>query len=406
MDEFILELDRRQLHLGLDGVLALDYLELDERNRKSSGLHLERAVLRLDGWIDDFFWRAAPDLVARDTPGVEELWLAWQPASLERFLRLEIGLLEVPLSLEQGIPLEELPFTDHAFPAQLDSRTDWTLRAEGELFGGTLTWDLAFSAGEGFNPHGDRVSGPRATGRLIAFPLRSLSGGSDSFVDRLLEGLFAGVSLSHAWQPAGKFTVANSLGNELFTVRRLEADRTTFLYFGYGYQFGPVRFLHEVVRGGYDNLETPAGERDLDDQITAWAMSLSWRITGESYEYSPLDQLGGRRHLVRREEGPGFPDRPLWARDGDARSRGPGVIEIAARYANGDIDREFFNLGFTDYTTSSQEFRTVAVALNWYPVTGLRASIQLVRTLADQFPATFDSHGRDTSVLLRLQTHF
>jgi hypothetical protein len=36
----------------------------------------------------------------------------------------------------------------------------------------------------------------------------------------------------------------------------------------------------------------------------------------------------------------------------------------------------------------------------------LRYSAEFARTIADQFPAVFDSHGRDTSGLLRVEMHF
>jgi hypothetical protein len=87
------------------------------------------------------------------------------------------------------------------------------------------------------------------------------------------------------------------------------------------------------------------------------------------------------------------------------------------RYSNGDIDRDFFRFGFTDYTVSSQEFRSFDVAVNWYPFANLKAALQVVRTLADstsrdplggggQGPEELSGQGRDTSLFLRLQYTF
>lgn len=56
--------------------------------------------------------------------------------------------------------------------------------------------------------------------------------------------------------------------------------------------------------------------------------------------------------------------------------------------------------------TSSQEFRSFDAAINWYPVANVKATFQVVRTIADQFPDEFDSHGRDTSFVLQLQYSF
>jgi phosphate-selective porin len=90
-----------------------------------------------------------------------------------------------------------------------------------------------------------------------------------------------------------------------------------------------------------------------------------------------------------------------------------GALELAVRYANADIDRDFQLFGFIarhpggsgpENFKSSQEFRTFTIGLNWDPTAYLRVSGEIVRTLADQHPSAFDSHGRDTSGLVRCST--
>ena len=117
-------------------------------------------------------------------------------------------------------------------------------------------------------------------------------------------------------------------------------------------------------------------------------------LTGENYDTRPFHQRWNRRE--------DFPRRPLWG----GQKTGIGAIEAAVRYSNADIDREFFNQGLTSFSVSSQEFRTFSVALNWYLVRSLRASVQIVRTLADQGPALLAGNNRDTSGLFRLQYCF
>ena len=85
---------------------------------------------------------------------------------------------------------------------------------------------------------------------------------------------------------------------------------------------------------------------------------------------------------------------------------GPGAFELALRYSNADIDRDFFLLGFTNYATSSQEFRVLSGALNWYPVRNVRVTFQVDRTIADQQPFAFGNGDRDTSYVIRLQYRF
>jgi phosphate-selective porin len=119
-------------------------------------------------------------------------------------------------------------------------------------------------------------------------------------------------------------------------------------------------------------------------------------ISGEPYDSRPFRQRDGRA-------GP-FPARPLWG-DTD-QPRGWGAWELAARYSNGDIARELSDLGYVDFSEASQEFRSMVGALNWFPSEDLRFTLQVVRTIADQFPQSFGNQGRDTSWVFRTQWTF
>jgi hypothetical protein len=108
-----------------------------------------------------------------------------------------------------------------------------------------------------------------------------------------------------------------------------------------GFEVEPVRAYYEGTQGGYFDAGTPVGERDLDNQADSWMATVAWRITGEPFD--------GRIFHER-----------------DVAPLGPNAWEVALRYANGDIDRDFFEFGLTDSGTSSQEFRSTTVALHWY----------------------------------------
>lgn len=390
------EPDELELHLG--GVLAVDYYGYDPRNSRDSGVRVDRAVVRLEGSWRDLSWRLAPDLKGIDTHGgFEEAWVAYEPF---RFLRASAGLQRIPLTMEHTIWEEDLSFIGRAFTAYLDGRTDIAARLEGEVYEGLFSYDLAATAGEGFTPLGERVTGYQLSARTVIYPLRSLEPSleipSIDYEIPLLSGLFFHFAYAYTIDFEGPLEVANPFRNKLFFVSRLDTSGSDFYHIGYGWDLGPFRFTHEWVRGGYSDVELPGGgEENLDDQVTAWSAAFSWMVTGEPYDSRPFRARRGR-------PGP-FPRRPLW---GDDTRAGFGALELAVRYSNSDIDRDFFELGFTDFNTSSQEFRTFSGAINWYPAHNLRASIQVVRTIADQFPQTFDSHGRDTSIAVRLQYSF
>jgi hypothetical protein len=397
-DGLVYENVEHELRVDLDGRFAFDWVEYDRRNTRSSGLRVDRAWLSAAGsYGEQIAGRLSVDLVGIDTRN--NLWEAWASYTPSRAFRITAGLLPIPLGMEAllGEGAQALPGYP-GFLAFLTSRTDWALRLDGELAEGLLDYELTGAAGEGFDLFGQRRSGPLLAARATSYPLR--------FVDwtvqvgpyelPLLSGLFVNVAYGWSQSFEGQLDVATPLRNKLFLTSRLEAQDHRFLVAGYGVDLGPFRVIHEFTRGSLEGLRIPAGGRDdFDDQITAWQVLVSWRVTGEPYDSRPY-----RRRESHR------PPPPARSLDEPAGERGFGAVELAFRYANGDLDRDFFTLGFTNFNQSSQEFRTVSVGLNWDPTVWLRVSGELVRVIADQFPATFRSHGRDTSGLVRMQLSF
>ncbi|MHC5065949.1 MAG: porin [Planctomycetota bacterium] len=377
----------RLLHIG--GVSVLDFLSYDSRNSRDSGPRIDRAVLRVDGSLGDLDWRVAPDLKGIDTTGgLEEAWLSY--SSDPRF-RARLGWQEIPLTIEGAVRREDLAFASYAFPSYLDGRRDWAARFDGEFAEGLLTYDLAASVGDGSTLLGERVEGTQLSARATIYPFL---GGDSEESESIFAGLFVAGSLAYTYDYEGPLRIPNAFRNQLFKVSRFEADTSNFWHLGYGWDLGPLRLTHEFMKGGYRNIDTPSGDVSLPDQTTSWTASGSWMITGEVYDSRPFRAAG---QSIRTA-----PRRPFFGAEG----RGPGAWEVAVRYSNGDIDRDFFLLGFTDFTTSSQEFRAFDASLNWYPVQNLKVAFQFIRTIADQFPDTFDSHGRDTSVSFRIQYSF
>lgn len=405
-DGVVIEAEPQLQRLHLGALLALDARLYDERNARHSQLRIDRALVRIDGeLLEGFFFDTAIDLKGIDTRfGLERAWLAWMPLGHDVIgLRLSAGLMEIPLGVEAALPEHELPFVDYAFPAFLNGRTDWAARIEAEVAEGMVSADGALALGDGYDSFGQRRGEPQLSLKLTSYPFRpiDLAVGPEGYRFPLLSGIF--FSGAVAWSPsyASDLDVATSLRNKLFLTPRLEGEGAFFWHFGYGIDAGPVRLIHELVRGSLYDVDLPGGgEEDFEGQITAWALSVSWMITGEPYDSRPFRQSSAGPPRVGR--GDAFPRRPLFG----GEEPGHGAFEVAVRYANADIDRDLILLGFTDVRTSSQEFRTFEVALNWYPIRSVRLGVQLTRTIADQRPAVFDSHGRDTSGVIRLQLSF
>jgi hypothetical protein len=393
----VLELPQQSLRFDLDGRLSFDYVDYDTRNRRPDQTRIDRAQLGGTlAWRERASLRVLADLDGIDTRyGLFEAYAAYEHAP---WLRASAGLQPLALGVEGSWPeaargLSGMP----GFAAFLGSRTDVALRLDGEVGEGLVSYDLAAAAGEGFDLFGQRRGDPQLSAAVTSYPLRFLDWKlrAGPYELPLVSGLFARGGF--AWTPDfdGHMDVATPLRNKLFLTSRLDADRSSAWSFGYGVDFGPLRAVHEFARTSLYGVETPGGDREDLEELTAWQVLVSWRITGEPYDSRPFRQRARWRGTP--------PARPL---DGAGDERGLGAFELSFRYANGDIDRDFFTQGFTDYQTSSQEFRVAAVGLAWDPLAALRFSAELARTIADQNPAVFDSHGRDTSWLLRLEWHF
>lgn len=392
------------LTLRLRGLFAADYVHYDRRNRRDRGFHWDHALLGLEGDLPlHLSFRAVADLRGVDTKyGLDEAWLSAEAPGA--WLRITGGLLKVPLGIEHTFPRETLPFLDYGFPAFLAGRTDFAVRLDGEVEEGLLSYDLVLAFGEGFDAFGQLQDGPQLSARVTSYPFRwvdwTVEAGPYSLP--LLSGLFIAGAAAAGRDYSGHPEFATSLRNKLVGFPRLEADRSVYIQLGYGIDLGPFRLTHEFGRGSLYDLKLPSGQkRDFERKFSSWSATFAWRITGEPYDSRPYRQ---------RARPGGFPAQPVVG-GGDS---GIGTLEIAARYANGEIDRELIERGLTSAairgTTgggiSSQEFRTFSAALSWYPVRTVRLAMQLTRVLADQRPVAFDSHGRDTSFAVRLQVWF
>lgn len=401
----VFEDPERELRVDLDGRFALDWVEYGSSNQRDSGPRLDRALVGVDAtWRETFEARVVADLAGIDTR--DGLWEAWASARHGRAVRLSAGLLPLPLGVEHSFREGSRALVGYpGFPAFLTGRTDVAVELDGELWEGLLSYDLSAALGEGFDLEGQRRGDPQLAGRLTTYPFRWLDASLDvgPYELPLLSGLFA--SFAYAWTPDydGELDVATRLRNDLFDTVRLDGEGSRFLHWGVGVDFGPIRVVHEVVRGSLEGVRVPGGARvDFEDQITSWQLLAAWRITGEPYDSRPFRQRDMRRHPAPRH--------PL---DGDGDARGWGMWEVAVAYANADIDRDILNQGLSPSnpfvpgaSASSQEFRTFSGALNWYPTSYLRVSGEVVRTLADQSPVAFGTDDRDTSWLVRVQYTF
>jgi len=370
--------EKFKFHAG--GVFAADVMVHETDEHPDSGLFFPIAKPILEFSYDEMWrLRLAGDLVGtRTRNNLYEAFVAWEGLS---WLRVSGGLMPLPLGLEAGFYQEDLSMFAHTFSYYLDYGTDWALRAEGQHGDGLFEWDLAYGFGEGYDANGRAARGPQVSARGFVRPMRSWAEPEASIFKRIAGGFFLGAGFLHSWDWDGELIVRDPVGTRLFDTVSYEADYSRFLTISLGFEVGPVRIYVEDTTGGYYGAETPVGTRDLDDQTTSWHITGSWMITGEHYD--------GRIFSQHQVSPPG-----------------PNAWELAVRYANADIDRDFFTFGLTDYTLSSQEFRSLTATVNWYATRNLRLSLGFLRIIADDDIAALDNGGRDTAGIFRVQYRF
>jgi hypothetical protein len=365
-----------ELHGG--GVFAGDAIWQTSGHPPGSALRVDYAAPFIEArYREAWSARLVGDLEGTKTSAnLYEASVAWQPHD---DLRVSAGLMPLPLGFEEAVAYDDLPFAGYSFARYMSYRTDWAARVQFELGEGIFDADLAYALGDGFDWNGNPRRDPQLSGRGFLRPLRFLAGPDSSWLRSLAAGFFLGGGYAHAFDYDGELDIRSPVGAELFDTPRFEADYSHYYKIIAGFEVGSVRFLYEGTQGGYFDAETPAGVQDLDDQTDSWQAQLSWRITGEPYDGRIL---------------------------AEPQKLGENAWEVALRYANGDIDRDFFAFGLTNDRVSSQEFRAITFAVNWYATPNLRVTAELVRTMLDDDDANVNFDGDDTAGILHVQWRF
>ena len=380
-----------RLHLGGRFELA-GYLR-DRRNRHDSEVRVQEGEIRLDGEALERSWLTiVADLDGRDTrDGLRRAVFATQ---VHPMLRISVGLQDAPIGIASGFDRDRSSFSGPAFASWLVERTDLGIRADGELLDGFLSYDVGYSAGEGVDLDGERLDDPRIAARLTLYPLTEniFTPPIESGL-RPLHGFFLHAGFAAETSVHRALIVETPNRDRLFETSKIVAETGLWWTFGWGIDAGPVRLTHEWLEGSFEDVRVGAQKIDLRDQLTAMEATLAVRIHGPDFDSHPSRQRP-LRHV------------PEWIdeeRDASLLPRFdfPGEVELAIRYANGDLDRRLFELGLADFAVSSQEFRTFTAALSIRPAPNVRILTEVTRVIADQSPAAFDSHGRDTTATVR-----
>ena len=371
------------------GHFAFGWYEYSANNARDDGFETDDARLYLEGEIDRFRLHLGPDLQGTDTP--RNLYEAWADAEFDPAIHLRVGQIRMAMGSEFATRKENLPFPGYGFTSYLMGRYDSAIQAWGNLWDGLFYWEGTASAGWGFGLEGHRRENERYGLRLVWHPFANYGPDRPDWRNTL-PGFFLG--LAAAWSPDcdEPLVVATPLESVIFRSKDLDGRSAFWMNLESGWALGPVLIgFEDVLMGQVNDVPIGAGDREDMDQLLGWSLYAAWNITGEKTVWK------NGAWAPALEKGSGW-------KPGAGVYR--GRVELAARYANTDLDRKLFEYGYADYDTSSQETRTFSLGLNWYPLLHTRVSAAWVKTIADEHLDVFGGTTRDSSFLLGLELTF
>lgn len=389
----LFHLDTGKLQFGVSGYGAIKGIVYGHANRRDNGLELDAATLRVEGRLGRASFVVEPDLVGVDSRN--RLFEVTASYDIDDDHRVSIGQFRLALSSDYATRESDLPFIGYGFPSHLTGRYDIGVRVDGSVADDLLYYEASATIGEGFGLEGQDRESPGVSLRLVAHPARLWS---DEIDDRAtaataaLDGLFFGIGLAWMTEYDDPLLVTNPVESVVFTTGDLDADGARFTHLEAGYTYGPLSFSGERVLAALDSVPVGGGATEDIDQISSWAVTAAWNLTGEPRRW----------HRGGWQSGGDDAPRSLALIEDFTRGR----IELASRYANADIDRELFDSGLTTYDPSTQEVRTFEVELNWYRSRAVRLGLGYVRTIADHELSTLGGKNRDSSYFARLDVRF
>lgn len=297
-------------------------------------------------------------------------------------LRIRTGKDKTPLGYELLQGDAALLFPERSLVSSLIPNRDIGVQVQGEVAAGRLLY-----AGGIFNgvPDGtstttevDANSDKELAGRILLTPFRSAAR-----PERWLGNVGVNIGASTGDQTAALPSFRTSSGQTYFAYaaapsattangRRTRLSPAVFFYYKSLGAFGEyARTTQQVVRLG----------QAAEVTNSAWQIVGAWLLTGEAAGYGL----------------------PTPRRTFDPPAGGWGAVQIAARYAELDVDDTVFDLALAS-AGSNGNASQVTIAVNWYPAGPIKYYATFERTVFDG-----DADGArpaENLVLIRAQLAF
>lgn len=382
---------------GNNRLNAGGYIHFDGRYFTNSGdsgtstFLLRRARIDLRGKLARYFdYKFMTDFAG----GQAIIQDAYVSANFVPWARLQAGKYKTPFGIERLQSANSLMFVERALPNNLVPNRDLGFMLWGVPLYGAIEYQLAILDGivdgGSVNNDVDANDDKAFAGRLFFLP----------FKDRPIDALrgfgigFAGTygrqsgSVSAPQLPQYRSDgqqvffryVTNNPGTAAGTAVA-KGPQSRISPQGYWY-WGPGGFLWEWVQTEND---IRLGNVTRSIAADAWQTQFSWVVTGENNGYRGVTPAKN------------FDPWKFW--DGYW-----GAVEVAGRYAQLEVDKAAYTLGFANRNNAAREAKAWGIGVNWYLAKSVRIMLDYYST---EFTGGAPNGGnRDDEELLNSRVQF
>lgn len=323
--------------------------------------------------------------------------LRFHPAAGLRF-----GKFKTPLGLEYLQASAPLMLAERGYPTEVGAGRDLGLQLQGDLFGGTTNYAIAYlnGAADGRDAVStDTDNRKEAAARVFVEPFRNSAGP--------LKGLGVGVGATRGKKAGalGTLGATTAAYNNTLPRYRSPGQNTIFAYrivttgtptaadtaFAAGDHVRLSPQLYYYVGGFGLIAEHMSSEQDVSFngavatyEHEAWQVQASYLLTGEAASFK-----GSKPAAPYTVGGPGW-----------------GAFEVALRHGVLDPDDAAFTDGAADPDKSVTEATTNAMALSWYPTVNTRVVLDYSKTTFDGGAAAGADRADEKALSTRLQLSF
>jgi phosphate-selective porin OprO/OprP len=337
-------------HLQVDGKTAYGNTLVygPGSNRIIDNLNVRRARLVFEGNLGQYIdFRFMPDFGL----GKAVLFDAYTDIKIKPYAVVRAGKMKTPLGLERLQSNADMTFIERSLATNLVPNRDVGFELHGNLRG-WLNYQAALMNGAPVfqNYDNDSNNSKDGIGRLFFTPfsssgpkiLKGLGFGAAASVGRQEGGVLPTFYTSGALAPFFSYGSGSGPSAVVPSAAGRRLNYTPQLYF-YSGPFGFMTEYVDLTQRISAQVNGDAVVRNISDH--AWQVAGSWVLTGESKSFKGVEP---RRSLEGRNK------------------MGWGAWEVAARYAELNVDPAAFSTGFADIAKSAQSAKAWTVGLHWY----------------------------------------